>query len=1013
MLRGTAKEFDDTTKNTSNYGAGPVIQNGGDGKDARIHYYRSDGNYTNWSLYTFNDTQESTNNFNEGPLFVSGTDMYGAFFDVKVKAGAVDLGFIVHNVSTGAKDPGPDMHLSLTKPIPEAWILSGDSTVYTVQLTAVQILSNGFSRLQAYWLDRQTVAIAPAYVHAGWIYQLLYSPDASLQITSSFGISGASALALTAPGSLSTPQLQKYPQLKTYAALRLPIGTEVAKLKAALKGQMALAAFSGNSLKYITGVQTAGVLDDLFYYSGPLGGNFGNGQSPSLSVSVWAPTAQSIQLLMFQNANDTKPATAVSMSEANGTWSADLDSSWRNKYYLFSVKVYVPSLHQIVTNVVTDPYSVDLSLNGIKSRLTDLSDPRTKPDDWDEHRSPEIQSKNELTIWELHVRDFSASDASVPAERRGTYLGFADPHTNGMRHLQRLSNAGLKAVHLLPTFHISSINEDKTTWKSPDNLTGYPPDGQQQQAAVAAVQNQDAFNWGYDPIHFMAPEGSYAVNPDDRVKEYRAMVEGLHRAGLRVIQDQVFNHTTSSGQAADSVLDRIVPAYYYRLDHDGNVLNNSCCSDTASEHLMMEKLMIDSVIQNARQYKIDGFRFDLMSFHFVYNLQHIQNALAQLTLERDGVDGSKIYLYGEGWTTGETANNALGPNASQANMYGTGIGTFNDRIRDGVRGGGPFSDQRVQGFASGLFTESSIYTQQNQTHADQLTALLKESDWIRAGLAGNMRDFSFVDSWGVITKAGSLDYMDERVGYTASPIESVNYCSVHDNQTLFDALQLKTSAADNIAARARRQVVAMSLIALGQGIPFFHAGDELLRSKDMDNNSYNAGDWFNRLDFTYQSNNWGTGLPLAADNEENWPIMRPLLADASLKPTNADIIHTRDAFEALLAIRASSGLFRMQTLPEVQSNLHFLNTGSQQVPGVIAMRLGANGGRYGPYQHIFVVFNATNKPVTLQDNSLKGSRFVLHPLLRDASDAIVKTSSFDRINGAATVPALTTAVFVN
>src|SRR5206468_3704788 len=145
----------------------------------------------------------------------------------------------------------------------------------------------------------------------------------------------------------------------------------------------------------------------------------------------------------------------------------------------------------------------------------------------------------------------------------------------------------------------------------------------------------------------------------------------------------------------------IVPAYYYRLDRDGNVLNNSCCADTASEHLMMEKLMIDSIVQNARQYKVDGFRFDLMSFHFVHNMRHIQEALSQLTLEKDGVDGSKIYVYGEGWTMGETANNALGLNASQHNMYGTGIGTFNDRIRDGIRGGGPFSDQRVQGFSSG------------------------------------------------------------------------------------------------------------------------------------------------------------------------------------------------------------------------------------------------------------------------------------------------------------------------
>ena len=269
---------------------------------------------------------------------------------------------------------------------------------------------------------------------------------------------------------------------------------------------------------------------------------------------------------------------------------------------------------------------------------------------------------------------------------------------------------------------------------------------------MTQVQNsQMLINWGATirGCTILRPTGAYpAYNPDNRVKEYREMVQGIHRAGLRVIQDVVFNHTTSNGQSPNSVLDELVPTYYYRLNADGNVENGSCCADTASEHRMMEKLMIDTLVTNAQQYKIDGFRFDLMSFHFVYNMQHIQAALSALTPEKDGVDGSKIYLYGEGWETGETANNALGPNASQVNLYGTGIGTFNDRIRDGIRGGGPFSDQRVQGFATGLYTDPSLYTTQNTAIADQLSSLLASADWIRAGLAGNMRDFTFTDIAG-------------------------------------------------------------------------------------------------------------------------------------------------------------------------------------------------------------------------------------------------------------------------
>ncbi len=176
---------------------------------------------------------------------------------------------------------------------------------------------------------------------------------------------------------------------------------------------------------------------------------------------------------------------------------------------------------------------------------------------------------NDLSIYELHVRDFSVGDATVPAEHRGTYLAFTDTRSDGMRHLQTLAECGLKAIHLLPTFHFNSVNEDKSTWKTTGDLSGFPPDGQQQQAAVAAVQSADAYNWGYDPDHFLAPEGSYAVNPDERVMEYRQMVMGLHHAGLRVIQDVVFNHTSGFGEASNSILDEVVPDYYNRLDANG------------------------------------------------------------------------------------------------------------------------------------------------------------------------------------------------------------------------------------------------------------------------------------------------------------------------------------------------------------------------------------------------------------------------------------------------------------
>ena len=402
-----------------------------------------------------------------------------------------------------------------------------------------------------------------------------------------------------------------------------------------------------------------------------------------------------------------------------------------------------------------------------------------------------------------------------------------------------------------------------------------------------------------------------------------------------------------------------------------------------------------------------------MSFHFTYNMQHIQQALAALTPEKDGVDGSKIYLYGEGFNFGDTANNALGPNADQVNLYGFGIGTFNDRIRDGTRGGSPFTDERVQGFATGLATDPSDYTNQSTAQSDQLATLGEYADWVKVGLTGNLRDYSLIDHTGTIVTGAQVNYNGQPTGYTATPVEAVNYCSVHDNQALFDAVQLKSAYSDTAETRTRRQVVAMSLIALGEGVPFFLAGDDLLRSKDMDQNSYDSGDWFNKLDFSYQSDNWGIGLPIASQNQGQWPIMQPLLANAAYKPTPEDIAHSRDAFRELLQIRYSSGLFRMQAFNEVQSNLHFLNNGSSAIPGVIAMKLDANGGDYGRYQHVVVVFNASNTQQTVQDDSLKGLKLRLHPILKSSSDASVRQSSANNSQGSVTVPALTTAVFVS
>src|SRR5947209_1328583 len=374
----------------------------------------------------------------------------------------------------------------------------------------------------------------------------------------------------------------------------------------------------------------------------------------------------------------------------------------------------------------------------------------------------------------------------------------------------------------------------------------------------------------------------------------------------------------------------------------------------------MEQLLDDSVLTCAKSYKVDGFRFDLMSFHMKRNMVKLRAALDALTPATDGVDGRKIYLYGEGWNFGEPGNNGRGVNATQANMAGTGIGTFSDRLRDGVRGGGPFSGIQEQGFLTGLYADPNATNQGSSS--DQLNKLLLESDWVKTGLAGALASYQLVDRNGSLVTASQIDYNGQPAGYTADPQEVISYIEAHDNETLFDAIQEKAAPGDTMADRVRMQNLGVSLLGFGQGIPFYHAGVELLRSKSMDRNSYNSGDWFNRLDFTCASNNWGVGLPPAPDNQASWPVQGPLLANPALKAGRPQILAATAHFLETLAIRKSSPLFRLRTAADIESRLGFYNTGPGQIPGLIVMSLRDDDGGVDPaHRRVVVVFNATRQ----------------------------------------------------
>jgi pullulanase-type alpha-1,6-glucosidase len=423
---------------------------------------------------------------------------------------------------------------------------------------------------------------------------------------------------------------------------------------------------------------------------------------------------------------------------------------------------------------------------------------------------------------------------------------------------------------------------------------------------------------------------------------------------------------------------------------------------------MMEKLMVDDLVHWARDYKVDGFRFDLMGHHLKRNLERIRDALHGLTLARDGVDGGAILLYGEGWDFGEVSGNQRGVNATQRNLAGTGVGTFNDRLRDAVRGGNPFTDRREQGFASGLSTAPAEFNRGGD--ADRVK-LLDLEDKIRVGLAGNLAAYSFTDRKGNTTTGGALG----GTGYTADPQECINYVEAHDNETLWDKLAYATPATLTRENRVRMQVLALSVVALAQGVPFFHAGGEILRTKSMDADSYDSGDWFNRIDWTHATNDWGMGLPLADKNRDRWPIIGDRLRRADLAPARADIEWAFGAFRDLLEIRSSSPLFRLRTAEDVQQRVGFLNTGPAQAPGVIVMTLSdavAGAPDLDPrWSRIVVVFNATPTEQRVTYPAFGQLPLELHPVQQQGRDPIVSTAHSDRVGSALVVPAWTTAVF--
>lgn len=800
-------------------------------------------------------------------------------------------------------------------------------------------------------------------------------------------------LSLTAT-SLTAEQQAKYPHLKDTAAFALPSGKD---LKPLLKGELvAIGTDADGILQGATLVQSAGALDALYaeeatkltYGAIVEGGN--------VTFRLWAPTAKSVKLALFDEQHKALGERTMTQDEASGSWSVQGGQELVGKFYRYDIQVYHPLSRKLESYQVTDPYSLSLAMNSEFSQVVDLDDPALKPEGWDSLKAPHSQQNPaDITIYEAHVRDLTGNDESTKPEHRGKFLGLTDSDSVPVKHLQSLAQSGVSHLHLLPVFDIATVNEDPAKVANlqddfsklcqvnaevkDSKFGGYCGGGQTIEAVLADLQGADSkespqvqelsgylrgvdsFNWGYDPYHYTAPEGSYATDAEgsQRILEFREMVKAIKQnIGMNVVMDVVYNHTNEAGLGPKSVLDKIVPWYYQRLNPEtGSVENSTCCSNTAPEHAMFAKLMDDSLVTWARDYKIDAFRFDLMGHHPKDQMVQALAAVKQVNPE--------MYFYGEGWNFGEVQDDKRFVQATQKHLAGTGIGSFSDRLRDAVRGGSPFDGgdtiRKTQGFGNGALVDA------NEMDGVELATALHQSDLVRLGMAGNLKEFVLTDKDGMPKKGSDIDYNGQPAGYAQDPLEVQNYVDKHDNQTLFDNLIYKAPEGADLV---RMQGVSLATAMLGQGIPFTHAGVELLRSKSMERDSYDSGDWYNRVDYTLADNNFDKGLPRKDKDGDNYPLIEQVLGK-HVKPSGADMATMVGFYQELAELRQSSRLLRLGSGAEVIKRVDFRNTGPDQVPGLIVMTVddGVNAGAdLDPaIEGLVVMINATNQPQSISD----------------------------------------------
>ena len=502
-------------------------------------------------------------------------------------------------------------------------------------------------------------------------------------------------------------------------------------------------------------------------------------RGPQATLRVWAPTAEALRLRLYAAGTGGPARAEYAMQKAEGgTWTYALPAGTTG-FYTVQATIGGKTLAE-----VADPYAHAVGLNGLRGAV--LNPATARPPGWDKDLRPALKQPTDIVIGEVHVRDLSMHPQSG-IRQKGKFLGVAqlgtrgpEGVTTGLDHLQEL---GLTHVHLLPTNDFASIDE-------------------------AAPASANRYNWGYDPLHYSVPEGTYSTNAADpaaRISELKQLVENLHSSGLRVVLDVVYNHTADAGR---SNFEQLVPGYYYRHTPDGHLSNATACgNEIASERLMVRKLIVESVAYWAQEYHIDGFRFDLMGVLDIETMRAVRVAL--------DLQDHSIFVYGEGWTAGPSplpdARRALKANMGKLDR----IAAFGDELRDGVKG--HYAQQTEAGFTSG-----------------------------RPGLEESVK-FGIVGA----TQHPQVDYA--RVNYSkapwaSSPAQAINYVACHDDRVLWDKLRVANPQASE-AELIKMDLLSNTIVFTAQGVPFLPVGDEFLRTKGGSHNSYNLPDSVNQLDW--------------------------------------------------------------------------------------------------------------------------------------------------------------------